>query len=59
MTVAAKTPGASSYVDIGTIDMTGSDLIVQFEGFYDSVRITPALFDAAKTYDAFLFSLHG
>ena len=56
LTVAAKTPGCDEYADIGTIDMTGSDLILIFDCFAEAIRITPASFDAAKTYGAYLFS---
>ena len=55
ITVSILTPGASDYIVLdGTIDMTGSDLITTFDCFAESVRITPAGFDADKTYDAFL-----
>lgn len=55
LTVSARTPGATAYVDIGTIDMTGTDLINTFDVYADSVKITPASFDAAKTYIPTLF----
>jgi len=55
LTVAVRTPGADAYSEIGSIDMTGSELVVDFDCYADSVQITPASFDAAKTYDAYLF----
>lgn len=42
-TVAIKTPGASAYVDIGTMDLTDStDWCMQFQGLAESIRFTPS-----------------
>jgi len=55
--VAIKTPGAGDYVGIGEIDLVNGPLAADFEGFCESVRLTPVGFDAGKTYSAYLFCL--
>ena len=55
LVVSVRTPGATAYVNIGTIDMTGTDLISVFDVYADSVKITPSSFDGDKTYGATLF----
>ena len=55
LTVAVRTPGASGFTDIGTIDMTDTDdYLQQFTGLAGAVRFTPSGFDADKTYSVFL-----
>ena len=45
LTVAFRTPGASEYVDVGTIDLTDSEDYLQYvTGFADSMQFTPASF---------------
>jgi hypothetical protein len=57
MDISIRTPGASDYVSLGDIDLVNGPLAATFEGYCDSVRITPTGFDAGKTYSAYLFSL--
>ena len=57
MSVAIRTPGASDYVTLGTIDMVNGPLAAQWVGYADSIKLTPASFDADKTYSAYIFTL--
>ena len=57
MTVEIKTPGADDYVSLGSINLVAGPLAVRFDAFTTHDRITPVLFDALKTYDAYLFAL--
>jgi hypothetical protein len=57
MDVSIRTPGASDYVSLGTIDLAAGPLAVIFEGYCDSIRLTPASLDAAVTYNAYVFCL--
>ncbi len=50
LAVGVRLPGASTFQTIDTIDLTGSSLIVQYDGVVDAFQFTPASFDAAKTY---------
>lgn len=59
LTVAVKTPGSSTYNDLPwTIDLTdlATTSVFQFEGFAESIQITPTGFDAAKTYTVYVCS---
>lgn len=56
LAVAIRTPGASEYTTLGTIDLVNGPLTVQFEAFCDSIQLTPTSFDAEKTYSIFLVS---
>jgi len=57
MDISIRTPGATGYVSLGTIDLVSGPLAVQFEGYADSIRLTPVSYDAAKTYNAAVFIL--
>jgi hypothetical protein len=57
MDVSIQTPGASGYVSLGDIDLVSGPLAVMFDGYCDSIRLTPSSFDAAKTYNAAVFVL--
>ena len=51
MTFEVRTPGATAYQALDfTMDLTGSALVYQVTGNFDSLKATPASFDAAKTY---------
>ena len=55
--VAIRTPGATDYNSIGTVDLVNGPYVVYFEAYCDSVQVTPTDFDAGKTYTASLFCL--
>lgn len=56
LTVAIKTPGASTYVSLSpTIDLTSISLF-QFTGYAESIRFTPTGFDGDKTYSVVVVS---
>jgi hypothetical protein len=56
LTVAIRTPGASTYITLSpTIDLT-SPALFQFWGFADSIQLTPASFDGDKTYSVVITS---
>jgi hypothetical protein len=57
MDVSIRTPGASGYVSLGSINIVSGPLAVMFDGYCDSIRLTPSSFDAAKTYNAAVFVL--
>ena len=57
MDVSIRTPGGAGYTSLGSIDLVNGPLIVQYTGYADSMKLTPSLFDAAKTYNAFVFVL--
>ena len=57
LAIGARTPGASSHVSIGTVDLTAAPAIVDFTGFADSFQLTPASLDADKTYSAYVYCL--
>lgn len=57
MDVAIRTPGAAEYVSLGTINLVAGPRAVMFDGYADSIRLTPASFDTGKSYSAFIFSL--
>jgi hypothetical protein len=57
MDVSIRTPGASGYVSLGSINLVTGPLAVMFDGYCDSIRLTPSSFDAAKTYNAAVFVL--
>lgn len=58
--VEIRTPGASGYKSIGSMDMTDSEEHVQqFSGFVDSIRLTPVGFDAGLTYSVVVYSTDG
>lgn len=55
--IAMRSPGAADFVSLGTIDMTGTDLIQTFGPcFVGRFRFTPADFDAGKTYNVIVSS---
>lgn len=55
--IDGRTPGAAEYQNIGTIDMTGTELIAVSSGVcFDSIRIRPISFDADKSYNLIIFS---
>ena len=57
MTFEVRTPGATAYQTLDfSMDLTGSNLTYQVTGNFDSLKATPALFDAAKTYSLHVFS---
>jgi len=55
--VSIRTPGASDYVSLGTIDLVDGPLAVVFEGYCDSIRLTPASLADDVTYNAYVFCL--
>ena len=55
--VSIRTPGAEGYISLGTINLVSGPLSVDFEAYCDSVKFTPANFDAGKTYTVTLFVL--
>jgi hypothetical protein len=57
MDVSIRTPGASGYVSLGTIDLVDGPLAASFDGYADSIRLTPSGFDGDKTYNALIFVL--
>lgn len=58
LSVQIKSPGASKYQPIGTIDMTDPDeWVMQFTGYAEAIRLIPAGFDAAKTYSVYGYAL--
>ena len=59
MDVSIRTPGATDYESLGTIDLVNGPLVVRFVANVDSIKLTPASFDAAKTYNAFVFAYQG
>jgi hypothetical protein len=57
MTFSLRTPGASDYVTVDTMDLTDvSEYLVSVTGFGDSLKCEPASFDALKTYSLFVMS---
>lgn len=56
LAIGGRNPGASSFVPIGTIDLTGTDLIQVIEGVYGAFELTPTDLDAGKTYSAHVVS---
>lgn len=55
--VSIKTPGASGFQSIGTIDLTDpAEYVQQFRGYASEIRVTPSGFDAGKTYSVFVAS---
>jgi len=58
MTFSARTPGATAYQDLDfTMDLTdATQYTYQIRGYFDSLKATPALYDAAKTYALTVFS---
>ena len=57
LTVAVKTPGAVAFIDLApVIDLTTGNQLYKFTGYFSHVRLTPAAFDAEKTYSAYLVS---
>jgi len=57
LTIAIKTPGASSYVNLSpALDLTNGSGLFQFWGFAESIQFTPASFDALKTYTVTVIS---
>ncbi len=57
MDVSIQTPGASGYVSLGNINLVSGPRSVMFEGYCDSIRLTPSDYDATRTYNAFVFCL--
>jgi len=58
MTFALRTPGANNYIAIDTsMDLTdAADYLISITGYGDSLKCTPASFDAGKTYSLYLMS---
>lgn len=55
--IDGRTPGASEYQNIGTIDMTGTYLVAVSSGVcFDSIRIRPVSFDSDKSYNLIIYS---
>lgn len=55
--VAIKTPGATAFKTIETIDMTDiNDHLKQFKYYASQIQFTPTGFDAAKTYSVYMAS---
>jgi len=55
LAISIKSPGASAYVDLShTIDLVNGPYLYQIVAFAAAVKITPASFDADKTYDVYL-----
>lgn len=56
LTVSILTPGANNFVNVSnTIDLTDIK-IMQFTGYADRIRFTPASFDADKSYSVYVIS---
>ena len=57
LAVAVKTPGASEFVLVDTIDMTAAaTYIKQFRRYAAAIKVTPTGFDAGKTYSVYVCS---
>lgn len=56
ITVAVRTPGASTYISLTPTISLVSPVLFQFYGFADSIQLTPASFDGDKTYDVVITS---
>jgi hypothetical protein len=55
--VAIRSPGATDFVSVGTITLTGSELLKTFgPAFVAEMRFTPSGFDADKTFDVIVTS---
>jgi len=57
LNVSICSPGATNFVSLGTIDMTGLELVKTFGPcFVGKMRFTPVSFDTGKTYNVIVSS---
>jgi len=57
LTVSGKTPGASVFQEIATVDMN-APAIANWTGFYESVQVYPSSYDGS-TYDVYIVAGDG
>jgi len=57
--VAIRTPGASDYMVVETVNLYAGPVIIPVEYYCDSMQFTPASSTAAKTFDISVFCLQG
>ena len=57
MDISIRTPGAGDYISLGDIDLVNGPLMVDFTGYADSIKLTPASLDTGKYYSAYVFTV--
>ena len=57
--VAIRTPGASEYMVVETVNLTDGPVVFPVEYYCDSMQFTPTSSTAAKTFDISVFCLQG
>lgn len=54
LTISGKSPGASEFIDIETVDISAGDVIATFTGIFEELQVKAADLDASVVCDVFL-----
>lgn len=54
LVIAGKVPGASAFIDLETVDISGGDVVATFAGAYEKLKCTVSGLDAGVTCDIYL-----